>query len=258
MLFGGEPVSAFELRGDAFPWEIDSNERALIGDAGPQRTWSFVAGRLCAHAALRALGIPGKSLLRGSHGQPQWPEGLVGSISHTENYAIAAVARGGSSQCISVGIDAEPIRILTDEVAEIIMTPAELRRVEGFPSPRRPLVQTIMFCAKEALYKAQFALTGRWLDFESIELRVEEHPGVGQAIGSHGICELMDGSAVLKLPDASDVPLSARGIRIRYVVRRPERSRDGLVVASALIGAEGDRDLTRGSEVAQQDARRRR
>ena len=39
----------------------------------------------------------------------------------------------------------------------------------------------LLFCAKEAVYKAWFPLTGRWLGFEQAEITVEPEAGTFRA-----------------------------------------------------------------------------
>src|SRR5208283_1858886 len=65
---------------------------AALERATAKRVGEFLAGRFCARAAIEALaGAPVELLPRGPDGCPVWPPGLVGSISHTDRFATAAV-----------------------------------------------------------------------------------------------------------------------------------------------------------------------
>lgn len=158
------PVVAIEAFDDAEPAPLFPDEQALVAQAVPKRRHEFATGRRCARAALAELGYPPVSLLTGPDRAPLWPDGVVGSITHTTGYRAAAVAR--TSQLSSVGIDAEPHQPLPGEVLHLIASPVEAQAVaallEEHPGVRW---DRLLFCAKECVYKAWYPLTGRWLDF---------------------------------------------------------------------------------------------
>ena len=93
---------------------------------------------------------------------PRWPGGLVGSLTHCEGYRGAVVGR--SEAVRSVGIDAEPHGVLPDGVLGAISLPQERHEIGALPDGL--YWDRILFCAKEATYKAWFPLTERWLGFE--------------------------------------------------------------------------------------------
>src|SRR5690242_12311145 len=76
--FGDDPAA------ELFPQEFDSIARAT-----ELRRKEFATGRACARAALARLGRPSAAVLRGPGGAPQWPEGVVGSITHCVGYRAA-------------------------------------------------------------------------------------------------------------------------------------------------------------------------
>jgi len=92
---------------------------------------------------------------------------VTGSISHTVGYAVAVAARGTSR---SLGIDAELIGAVDDDVASIAFTAAERRRGRALVDIPDDLGRTLMFSAKEALFKAQYPLSRQWLDFDQVEI----------------------------------------------------------------------------------------
>jgi hypothetical protein len=73
--------------------DVHCDELRLMASAVPRRRAEFAAGRACARAALRRLGINGWPLLVGSKREPLWPAGVVGSITHTDGLVAAAVSR---------------------------------------------------------------------------------------------------------------------------------------------------------------------
>jgi 4'-phosphopantetheinyl transferase EntD len=150
-------------------------EEALLGPrASPKRRQDFAAGRACARRALVQLGAPAGGILSGSNRQPLWPAGIVGSITHCSGYCAAAVA--WAAHVCAIGIDAEVNAALEDGVVAQVCNAAEQEWIRSAPQGDMPWA-TIVFCAKESIYKAWFPLTGRWLGFEDVMVRVD--PGAG-------------------------------------------------------------------------------
>lgn len=120
---------------------------SLIG-AVPKRRSEFLAGRICAALALRAAGQPTEV---GRDGRaPIWPPGVVGSISHSDQRAMAVVSLTHSA----IGVDCETI--MTDALAqklqaEIVGPTETLLRPIDMPFAS---FLTVVFSAKEAVYKA--------------------------------------------------------------------------------------------------------
>src|ERR1700761_6826280 len=87
-------------------------ERACVGAARERRRSEYATVRLCARQAMHRLGLPPSPVLSGPRGEPLWPDGVVGSMTHCEGYRGAVLARAG--EYLAVGIDAEPDRPLPD------------------------------------------------------------------------------------------------------------------------------------------------
>jgi 4'-phosphopantetheinyl transferase EntD len=138
-------------------------ERAVIARAGDKRRREFTTVRACARDALAELAIAPAPVLPGASGAPQWPPGLIGSMTHCEGYCAAAVAR--QTDLASVGIDAEPQGPLPEGVLDAICVPDD---VAGLDAVARTGVAAdrLLFSAKEAVYKAWFPLAQRWLGFD--------------------------------------------------------------------------------------------
>jgi 4'-phosphopantetheinyl transferase EntD len=147
-----------------------------IAHCQPKRIHDFLAGRLCAHRALAAFGMQQESLLPESDRQPRWPEGLCGSITHTEGYSAAVVGR--CSEIGALGIDAEPIEAVQSDLWPKICTSEELASLQRLAPQLLARAATLTFVAKEAFYKAQYGVTRERLEFGDVVVCVET---VGEA-----------------------------------------------------------------------------
>lgn len=141
-----------------------------LANAVLKRKVEFAAGRCCAMQALQALGYGGRETLPiGQHRAPLWPEGFVGSISHGDGQALAVAA--ASRDWGGIGIDIE--RLLDHDAAQplvpYLMTPAELDigSAAGMSLERW---LTVVFSAKESLFKALYPYVGRYFDFLDAEV----------------------------------------------------------------------------------------
>lgn len=151
-------------------------EEPLIAKSVAKRRNEFVTVRHCARLALGELGVAPAPILKGEKGEPCWPDGVVGSLTHTEGFRGAVVGRQADVR--SVGIDAEPHDVLPRGVLDAIGLPAERSELGALPNGLH--WDRILFCAKEATYKAWFPLTHRWLGFEDAHITFEVD-GSGQA-----------------------------------------------------------------------------
>lgn len=119
------------------------------------------AARIIARELLSTFGHRDCAILKSSSGAPVWPDGIVGSLAHDEEAAVAAVAR--SRNIAALGIDVEPAEPLPTELQELVLTARErLQADDGFGG-------RVVFAVKEAVYKAVAALDGTLLDYLDIE-----------------------------------------------------------------------------------------
>jgi 4'-phosphopantetheinyl transferase EntD len=143
-----------------------AEEEPLIAKSVAKRRNEFITVRYCARIALGELGFPPVPILKGDKGEPCWPDGVVGSLTHCAGFRGAVVGRDGAVR--SVGVDAEPHDVLPDGVLDAISLPAERTELAALPAGAH--WDRILFCAKEATYKAWFPLTKRWLGFEDAHI----------------------------------------------------------------------------------------
>lgn len=134
------------------------------------RRSEFLAGRFCAAKAIQAL-RPDWSGEIGINpdGSPIWPGGLVGSITHTQGFAAAAIAT--KEICLSIGIDserAEEAGVLA--AAKEIAISADERRLSARLPVSADEFTLLVFSAKESIYKCLYPLVKRPLDFSDVAL----------------------------------------------------------------------------------------
>jgi len=170
-------VAAAELRlpGDAAL--LDPVEARVVAGAVPKRVGEFAAGRLCARSALARFGIEGFALRAGADRQPLWPEGFVGSITHTVGFCAAVV--GPATRFAALGLDTEKADSLSPELWRRICLASEIDWIESLPQAAQVSAATLVFSAKEALYKCQYPYTGERLSFHDVEVKPRDWSGHG-------------------------------------------------------------------------------
>lgn len=191
-----DPAAVF---GRLFP-----EEEASIACAVEKRRREFAAGRLLAREALGRLGVAPGALPVGEGRAPRWPQGVVGSIAHTRGLCAVAVAHAGAAVA-GLGVDVEPDVPLKDALLQRIALPAERDRLARAGDPAR--LGKLLFCAKEALYKAQYPATRTFLGFHDVELELDPATGrfsvravargaLGDLKGLSGVVRITNGFVV--------------------------------------------------------------
>jgi len=133
---------------DLFPMEVEA-----ITSAVPARRAEFAAGRAAAREALgRRVVIP-----MGVDRAPVWPAGIAGSITHAGGWASAAVSAGAAG----IGLDLEVDQPLPREIIDTVMRPVERGDAR------------VIFCVKEAVYKAVYPQVRQIFGFEVLSVVVE-------------------------------------------------------------------------------------
>lgn len=166
-------VSAQDAFGDSGPESsvpLFPAEQAVVDGTFDERRKEFTTVRGCARGALARLGVAPAPLVPGPLGAPSWPAGVVGSMTHCQGYRAAAVAR--AEDFAALGIDAEPREPLPGIVAARIVTDTEsgwLR--QDFPAAAGLPLDRLLFCAKEASYKALSPWTETRFGFQDFIVR---------------------------------------------------------------------------------------
>jgi len=165
-------VSSAELFTDPPGVVLFDSERAFVENAVEKRQLEFGTVRHCARQALAALGHPPAPLLPGKRGAPQWPTGVVGSMTHCAGYRAAAVAR--VSDMYAIGIDAEPHADLPPGVLSTISLADERTQLSSLSLADRSVCwDRLLFSCKESVFKAWFPVTRRELGFEEASITID-------------------------------------------------------------------------------------
>lgn len=172
---------------------------ATLDSAVHKRKAEFIAGRYCARAALAQLDdnqpMSNTSAVIGigANREPLWPPGVVGSITHTHDYAAAIVAP--RSKVRALGLDSEtwidPGSV--EHVSELILTIREeyTDHLHMFDSPLHYL--TLVFSAKESLFKCLFPLVNRFFDFHAAVITPLSSGSTGDGEFRFELLEDLDG-----------------------------------------------------------------
>ncbi len=193
-------------------------EAPLIARSVAKRRNEFITARHCARVALRQLGVQAVPIGKGEKGEPCWPDGIVGSLTHCQGFRAAVVGRQPAVR--SVGIDAEPHDVLPDGVLDAVTVAEERHELTALPDDLH--WDRILFCAKEATYKAWFPLTRRWLGFEDAHVVFDIDPSDTTGTTGDFVAKIrIDGAAL------SGPPLTA--LRGRWSVQR------GLVLTAIVL-----------------------
>lgn len=152
-------------------------EQALIHPrASASRRRHFVLGRIAAQRALAGLAAPVQPILQGAHREPLWPDGIVGSIAHAADHAVAAVAF--AEQCGGIGLDLEHRSRFFEDLGDEVAWGREREWIRRQRDADRPSRVLEIFSAKECIYKAFFPRVGRYFGFEAARLTpIEDPPG---------------------------------------------------------------------------------
>jgi 4'-phosphopantetheinyl transferase EntD len=150
----------------AGPFGLLSGE--VLDNAVPKRLAEFAAGRRAARAAMATLGIPPIAIPHGTDRAPQWPDGVSGSISHTDGLCLAMIGR--SDDWVGLGLDVERDHPLDAALWPEILRAEELARIHALPGAEQGLGAMGIFVAKEAVYKAQYPTSRTIMDFHALDV----------------------------------------------------------------------------------------
>ena len=165
-------VEVSERRNDRGPEALHQQEIDYLARTVAKRRAEFVTTRRGVREALSRLGLERPPMVPGEAGAPQWPHGVVGSITHCDGYRAAVVA--WAADVYAVGVDAEPAAALPPGVLEIVAQEREVEHLRQL-SARDPDVpwDRLLFSAKEAVYKVWFPLARTWLGFDEADITIE-------------------------------------------------------------------------------------
>jgi len=151
--------------------ELFPEEHEAVKNAVLSRRQQFAAGRRLAREAWQRLGQAPLALLNDAQRVPIWPLGVVGSITHTQVWCGAAVAR--ASEVSALGADVEVAAPLEVNLWDRVCRPEERAFLGTLPPDAAGLVAKGIFSAKESIYKALYPSVRVFLDFQGMSIELE-------------------------------------------------------------------------------------
>lgn len=130
-----------------------------------KRALEYKLGRLCSHLA--HLELTGKPLLKlesGEAREPLWPEGIVGSISHSKTHVCVAVALAKDVELLGIDLEIWP-RVRKDLLGQVC-TDEEFEKLSSEVYSEEELL-TLIFSSKECLYKSLYPKVRKFFGFKA-------------------------------------------------------------------------------------------
>lgn len=142
------------------------------------RQFEFLAGRLAAKYALQSLNLQDFIVHQGQEGEPLWPEGVIGGISHVRSekkcHAIAyAKNHTFKEKIFGIDIESQKHDIFfnqKDEFYDVFLNGTEQQEMKKLRKSQAYLDVTI-FSAKESILKAFYLKYKQIVDFKSIKFK---------------------------------------------------------------------------------------
>ncbi|WP_417210582.1 4'-phosphopantetheinyl transferase family protein [Antarctobacter sp.] len=141
-------------------------ETEIFRNSVPKVRRQSGAARIVARDLMQRIGHGPAAIPRVRGGPPRWPDGLVGSLAHDAEFAVAALST--TIRCRGLGIDIEPAIPLPLGIETRVATPEEQLRY-----PPAVLSSRLLFVVKEAVYKAVNPIDGVPLGFQDVQVNLE-------------------------------------------------------------------------------------
>lgn len=133
-----------------------------------KRQAEFLAGRVCALAATQMLGRADPAPQIGAHREPVWHDAVIGSITHTDNLAAAAVSYAKKYRGLGIDYEAEISESTRNNIIHEILTSPERAYYDTLDEQDRAQFFTLAFSLKESFFKAAFKSVGFYFDFQTV------------------------------------------------------------------------------------------
>jgi len=221
-LFGPDVHFALEAVGDREA-ELLPEEAYVVQRAVERRRRQFAAGRVLARRLLAQLGHAPAPLLPGPDRRPLWPAGVVGTLAHTEEHVAVAVAPAATAGPApwpaptgaagpgppfvpspsrsagglrSLGLDVERRQALEPDLWPTVLRPDERAWLDEQPAESRGQLATLVFCVKECVYKVQYPLSRRVLEFHDVGVRLTPLAGRFEASVPEAVAAALGGGTL--------------------------------------------------------------
>ncbi|MBU1076483.1 MAG: 4'-phosphopantetheinyl transferase superfamily protein [Spirochaetes bacterium] len=147
---------------------LHREERKGITKAVLKRQQDFATGRWCARETIKKMGLKISPLLMGKEGEPLWPRGICGSISHSDGAYCSAGAFLKHHSSLGIDIE-EKNRRINDNAAKFILNEDEIEWIRRKGKKKDEYI-TLIFCAKESVFKLFYPLIKRRFFFSSVSV----------------------------------------------------------------------------------------
>lgn len=149
---------------------LGENLHGSLSTAVNKRKSEFVAGRYLAGKALKVLGADQTTVGIGANREPLWPSRFIGSISHTKGFAICAVANSNDETIVGLDVENYIEEKTARNIADSILIKPEYEFVNTIANPNAAVL-TLIFSAKESLFKALHPEVGHYFGFEAAQTK---------------------------------------------------------------------------------------
>ncbi|HDI3197776.1 4'-phosphopantetheinyl transferase family protein [Vibrio cholerae] len=137
-------------------------------NACSKRQAEFLASRQLAYIGLLQTAKLGRYVGRCNDGLPIWPKGIQGSISHHRNKVVVILGKG--DQKLGIDIESPLLGISLKAIRNRVLSKYENRLVSIYYSNHESLISTLIFSAKESIYKAVYPESTSKFDIRVFEL----------------------------------------------------------------------------------------
>jgi len=157
-----------EVREAMSTWPCDAVQLPTCTATSAKRHTEFIAGRLCAALALQDMHVVAEFPLPIHDRLPLWPSRILGSISHCTKLAAAITVTRSNYQALGIDVECLIPSATARAIQPNICRHEELVHLNQHISDQARSL-TMLFSAKEALYKALFPSVRRFMDFDTAE-----------------------------------------------------------------------------------------
>jgi 4'-phosphopantetheinyl transferase EntD len=145
-------------------------------------------GRTAARNVLAIAGMTRVAIGASESGLPVFPDEIVGSISHKHQSAIAVAVRRSLIRSIGVDLEYDDERD-EEDLLQRVCTDSERAFIPRLKSAGYRSPATWIHSAKEAAYKAHFAVGHPDFDYDEIELSLHEESSAFQVVRIEGVAD---------------------------------------------------------------------
>ncbi len=145
-------------------------EEKSIASAVEKRRREYIAGRTAARKVCADCSASNAELVAADDGTVLWPNGVIGSLSHSDRFCMACAGR--LTQWSSLGIDVEALGRLSPDLWPLVFSEKETEFFHTRSGAAQDQIATIFFCLKEAFFKLQYMITKTVVDYRKISVEL--------------------------------------------------------------------------------------